>query len=117
MTDVSASTDTSKPTARSRVTNGSSLYADVDGRTAPARRFRDVLDNLAAQFGATTESDLALVRRAAGLAVMIEQGEARLARGEEIDAGAQITAINAQRRVLADLAASQRARKRSRGAA
>lgn len=101
---------------RSAVTNGSRLHVEAVCNSAWSRRFGNIFENLCEQFDCTAESDLALARRAAGLAVMLEQGEARIARGEQIKAGAQVTAINAHRRVLADLAASLKTRKRGRAA-
>lgn len=116
MTDRSAATSGGKHTARSAITNGSVLFDGVDGRSTSARRYRDVLDGLVAQFDCTSESDLALARRAAGLSIVLEEGEARIARSQPVDGSAHATLINAQRRILADLAASLRARRRGRAA-
>lgn len=92
-----------KPTHRSRVTNGSSLFADVDGRTARARRLRDVLDELLAEIGDASEAQQSLARRAASLSVWCEEQEAALARGEAVDVAALVTAGNSVRRLLRDL--------------
>ena len=77
-----------KPTARSRVTNGRDLLPNVDGRSAIARRFRDIVAQLAADQGGVdrlSEARLQLVRRFAAAAVLAEAMEAKLARGEAID--------------------------------
>ena len=76
------------PGARSRVTNGADVLAGIDGRSAVARRYRDILAALAADQGGAarlSEARAQLCRRFAALAVQAEQVEARLARGEEID--------------------------------
>ena len=99
---------------RSRVSNGSRVLAGVDGRSKEARRYRDVMDGYIVQFDATEEAELSLCRRAAGLAVWLEQQESLVAKGAPIDIGAMTTASNAHRRLLRDLAASKRARQRAR---
>lgn len=68
--------------------NGGNVFADVDGRSVSARRYRDVLRALMVdQGGADQCSELRkqLVRRFAAAAVLAEQLEARLAYGDEID--------------------------------
>lgn len=91
-----------KPHGRARVTNGSELLVGIDGRSRPARRYRDVLDALLAQLGREpTEADLILARRAAHLVVWCEAEDAALARGET--AAETVTAANALRRLLSDL--------------
>lgn len=77
-----------KPTARSRVSNGSDLLPGIDGRSAIARRYRDILAALASDQGGADrmgEARTQLCRRFAALAVQAEAMEARLASGETID--------------------------------
>lgn len=77
-----------KPTARSRVTNGGDLLPDVDGRSVIARRYRDIASAILVDQGGAdrcSESRKQLVRRFAAAAVLAEQMEARLARGESIN--------------------------------
>ena len=53
-------------TLRSRVTNGRKLVAAVDGRSAEARRYRDLVMSLADDLGgalAVTEAQRALIRQ------------------------------------------------------
>jgi hypothetical protein len=64
------------PTLRSRVTNGSQLLANVDGRTAEARRYRDLVISFADDLGGVdklTEADKALCRQAAASVVAGER--------------------------------------------
>ena len=73
---------------RSRMTNGTVLLPDVDGRSAIARRFKDITRGILADQGGAdqcSECRLQLVRRFAAAAVLAEQMESRLANGEQID--------------------------------
>ncbi len=73
---------------RSRMTNGTALLPDIDGRSALARRFKDITSGILADQGGAdqcSESRLQLVRRFAAAAVLAEQLESRLANGEQID--------------------------------
>ncbi len=73
---------------RSRMTNGTALLPDIDGRSAIARRFKDITRGILADQGGAdqcSESRLQLVRRFAAAAVLAEQLESRLANGEQID--------------------------------
>ncbi len=77
-------------TAASRVTNGKETLPGVDGRSTVARRYHDICAAIATDQGGAdrmSEARLQLVRRFAAAAVLAEQMEARLARGEEIDVG------------------------------
>jgi hypothetical protein len=88
MPAASPATTVRKPTARSRITNGKDLLPGVDGRSAVARRYQDLVANLTADAGgdsAMSEARRQLVRRFAALAVLAESMEARLAMGEAID--------------------------------
>jgi hypothetical protein len=74
---------------RSKITNGhAAMLPGVDGRTAQARRFKDITAQIVAdQAGLSecSEARLQLIRRFAASAVLAEQLEAQLARGKEID--------------------------------
>ncbi len=74
-----------KPTARSRVTNGVDVLPDIDGRSVIARRYRDISSALASDHPDHSEVMGQLIRRFAAAAVLAEQLEARLARGEKIN--------------------------------
>jgi len=73
-------TATRKPEARSAVSNGRKLFfPGADGRSATARRFRDLYAALCDDLGgidALTEMQKSLARRAASLSVSCEQCEA-----------------------------------------
>ena len=78
----------SKRFGRSRVTNLREALPNVDGRTLIARRFRDVMTAIASDQGGLdelSEARLQLVRRFAACAVLAEEMEGRLGRGEAID--------------------------------
>jgi hypothetical protein len=73
---------------RSRMTNGTALLPDIDGRSAIARRFKDITSAILADQGGAeqcSETRLQLVRRFAAAAVLAEHLESRLANGEQID--------------------------------
>jgi hypothetical protein len=77
-----------KPTARSRVSNGKDWLAGVDQRSAVARRYRDLMAEAIADAGGVSECSqarLQLIRRLAALSVQLEQLEAKLADGADID--------------------------------
>jgi hypothetical protein len=73
---------------KSRVSNGRDILPDVDGRSLIARRYRDIASALLADSAGAAECSEArkqLIRRFAAAAVLAEQLEAQLARGEKID--------------------------------
>jgi hypothetical protein len=77
-----------KACARSRVSNGRDVLPDIDGRTVVARRYRDIAGAILIDQGGTdvcSESRKQLIRRFAAAAVLAEQLEAQLARGDAID--------------------------------
>ena len=80
-----------KVQARSRVTNGQALLPGIDGRSAMARRYQDIVASLTADAGGDaqlSETRRQLVRRFAALSVLAEGLEANLANGETIDPAA-----------------------------
>jgi hypothetical protein len=77
-----------RPQARRPPRNGTALLPDIDGRSAIARRFKDITSRILADQGGAdqcSETRLQLVRRFAAAAVLAEQMESRLANGEQID--------------------------------
>jgi hypothetical protein len=94
-----------KPEAQSRVTTGAQLFLDrIDGRSALARRYRDVLAQLVAALdGAPTDAQAMLCRRAATLSVWCEQAESDMAGGAALDISTYNTSSNTLRRTLAEL--------------
>jgi hypothetical protein len=76
-----------KKTKRSRISNGQEILPGVDQRLAIARRYRDLVDQIAIDQGGAdrcSETRMQLIRRFASGAVLAEALEARLANGEEI---------------------------------
>jgi hypothetical protein len=94
------------PTVRSRITNGRQLLANIDGRTADARRYRDLAASLADDFGgaaALTEAQRALVRQAAAMIVQSERLQSAVLRGELVDVEQLTRLANAATRILTRL--------------
>jgi hypothetical protein len=59
------------PSARSRISNGSAIHDGIDGRSAAARRFRDVFGEIVSELGGAdrlSEGQRQLARRCAMLA-------------------------------------------------
>jgi hypothetical protein len=110
------STATAAPpsTARSAVANGSRYSSiGVDGRSAEARRFRDVLADLVDHLGGVewaSEPQKHLARRAAALIVSCERAEVALAKGGEFDVANTPRQRTRLRRLLADLGLERKAR-------
>lgn len=80
----------SKSKARSRITNGKSLLPKgADGRSLYVRRFRDLIALHLADLGgadAVSESEKAIVRRAATIVIQLEKMEMRMATEDEASA-------------------------------
>ncbi len=73
---------------RSRVTNGTALHSgEVDGRSAAAKRFRDVLSEIVSDLGGEglSEGQRQLARRAAMMSVEAERMEAEAVAGGKLD--------------------------------
>lgn len=87
--------------------------ADIDRRTAAFRNSQALLADILADLGGEANASAGqreLAQRAAVLAAMIGDAEARWLRGEAIDLGSYLAAVNAHRRVLATLGLERRAR-------
>jgi hypothetical protein len=85
----------------------------LDGRTAAARRARELIEAIEADLGGgdrLTEGSRQLVQRAAVLGTYIESCEAQWLAGEAVELADYLAAINAQRRVLATIGLERRAR-------
>jgi hypothetical protein len=106
----SRSKGVARPSARSRVSNGKDLFLEgVDGRSALARRYRDILAQLTSDIGGDPSESL-IIRRATQLAVWCEQAEAEAAAGKALNIGEHATATNTLRRLLLDLGLEPRMR-------
>jgi hypothetical protein len=83
----------------------------ADGRSALARRYKDLLGEMIRDIGGDpTAAQAAIARRAATLCVWCETAEATMAAGDEIDIGTFATTANAMRRLLVDLGLERKAR-------
>lgn len=90
-------------TNRSRVTNGTRLLEGIDGRSAEARRYRDLCQSFADDCGgaaALTEAQRTLVRQAAMLAVQSEKFQAAMIRGEMVSDEQMTRVANSLSRTL-----------------
>jgi hypothetical protein len=88
-------------TNRSAVSNRSRLLEGVDGRTATARRFRDICRAYEVEIGGlVSEVERDLIRQAAGLTLRSEQMQAAIVRGEMVDNDQLIRISSTARRVL-----------------
>src|SRR5262245_17553894 len=75
-----------KNPGRSRVANGSALLPNVDGRSAWARRARDVLAAHLSDVPDASAAERSIIRRASVLTVELERLEARFATAGEASA-------------------------------
>jgi hypothetical protein len=89
------------------VTNGRRMHAKgTDGRSAEARRFKDLVVSFAAPFGgeaALSEAERALVRNAAALTLRCEALQANVVAGRVVDNEEMTRLANSSARVLAAL--------------
>lgn len=93
-----------KPEFRTRVGNGKALFVErIDERKAEPRRIREIQAALLSQFMHPTVEQILLARKAAGLVILTEGEELKIATGQHVDSSKYATACNALRRVLADL--------------
>lgn len=93
-------------TNRSRLTNGTRLLEGIDGRSAPARRFRDLVRSYSRDLGGVeglTPAELTLVRQAAALTMRAEELQGAIVRGETIDPDELIRIASASRRTFAGI--------------
>ena len=100
-------------TLRSRITNGTELLANVDGRTAAARRYRDLTMSFADELGGVaslTEAQRALVRQAAAMIVQSENLQGQVLRREFVDTEQLTRLANAATRILSRLALKRQRR-------
>jgi hypothetical protein len=94
------------PSCRSRVGNGKVLLPMTDGRSATARRFQDLYEDIASDLGGLdilSEAERQLVRRAATLSAESERQEAEWANGRPFDLAAYSVTANCLRRLFETL--------------
>jgi hypothetical protein len=91
---------------RSRITNGTKLVAGLDGRSAEARRYRDLVIAYADDLGGAdklTEAQRTLIAQAATLQVQAERGQGAILRGEQVNAEQLTRLANSTMRILTRL--------------
>ena len=95
------------------MTNHKDLLPGLDGRSATARRFRDLVNAFVADMGGLdrcSEIRLGLVRRLAATTVQAEMLEARMVNGEEIDIATLCTLASTTVRLSQRLGLERRAK-------
>jgi len=98
-------------TTRSRITNGSRLLRGIDGRSASARRFRDLVDSFVSELGGIDkvgESEKATIRQAASLTLRCESLQADLVNGLPVDDEQMVRLANVASRLLGKLGIRRR---------
>lgn len=94
------------PQAGTRVGNRKAILPGIDGRTAGARRYRELVSELCLEITQMkrrpTTAEEMLARRAALIVIWCENAEARMAKGEAVDIGEFTDATNTLRRTLTD---------------
>jgi hypothetical protein len=100
---------------RDRITNGAVFSRDIDGRTAYARRFRDLLVLHTNDLGDDpSEAERAIIRRAVTLIITLEHMELRFAANADGVTPAQIDcyqrAASTMRRLLESIGLKRRQR-------
>ena len=98
-----------KPEFSTGITPGK--LPNVDGRTWPARRYRELVACMSSDLGVgLSTGKAAIVCRAASLMTWCEQQEAEHANSGKLDIQVYTTAVNSLRRLLADLGLERVAR-------
>jgi len=95
------------------VTNHKDLLPGLDGRSATARRFRDLVNAFVADMGGLdrcSEIRLGLLRRLAATTVQAEMLEARMVNGEAIDIATLCTLASTTVRLSQRLGLERRTR-------
>src|SRR3954453_4619578 len=88
-------------TTRSKVSNGTRLLQNVDGRSSSARRFRDLVRAYEAEVGGNlTEVERGLIRQAAALTFKAETLQSDLVNGNPVDGDQLIRLTGTAKRIL-----------------
>jgi hypothetical protein len=103
-------------TNRSAVSNRTRLLDGVDGRSASARRFRDICRSYELEAGGDiSEVERDLIRQAAGLTLRAEQLQAAIVNGEMVDSDQLIRISSTAKRILEAISAKAAKRKQPNG--
>jgi hypothetical protein len=91
----------SSTTNRSAVTNGTKLLVGIDMRSPTARRYRDLVQAYSAEIGGDlSQTEMAMIKTAAGLAVQAEMMQADIVNGKIVDSDDLIRLSSEVRRIL-----------------
>jgi hypothetical protein len=105
-----------RATTRSKISNGTRLLQNVDGRSSSARRFRDLVLAYEGELGGElSEAERSLVRQAVALQLQAERMQEMIVRGEAVDSDALIRVSSTSKRLLSIIAAKTGKRKVSAG--
>ena len=111
---LGSATNATRPAAvRSKVTNGRKMIANLDGRSGPARRWRDLVIGYADDLGGLanlTEVQRTLIAQAATLQVESERLQALVLKGKSADTEGLTRLANATQRTLQQLGARRQPR-------
>ena len=117
MPDTTPEVPSTKPTHRCRVSNGSALLVDVDGRSVWARRMRDLIEAHIGDLGgveACSHAERSIVRRVAAITVELEAMESEFATTEGATEAARLDlyqrTANSLRRLLEAVGLERRSR-------
>jgi hypothetical protein len=92
---------TSCATTRNKVSNGTRLLQNVDGRSSSARRFRDLVRAYESEVGGNlTEVERGLIRQAAALTFKAEALQSDLVNGNPVDGDQLIRLTGTANRIL-----------------
>jgi hypothetical protein len=96
------------PKQRARASNRGHLMPNVDGRSAKARRYRDILNGYLDQFAGAvlSEGDYVQIKQAATMSLLAEGLSARAVSGEVIDSAELARLCSTAQSLLADVRAT-----------
>jgi len=112
-TAARTTTDMRKGLLRSRLTNHRDELPNLDGRSAAARRFRDLVNAFISDMGGIEECSeikLGLIRRLASIVVQSEIMEARMVAGANVDIATLCTLASTTVRISSRLGLERRQR-------
>jgi hypothetical protein len=91
-------------TTRSKLTNGRKLLFGIDGRSAVARRYRDIVRDLTTEAGgASGLAESSTVRQCAAIMLRAELLQSAIVAGEDVDNDILIRLSSEVRRLMASL--------------
>jgi hypothetical protein len=106
MQNVTASTARRSAYAQSKVSNRRKLLLGIDGRSATARRFRDIIMDLVHECGgeeSLSTAELGLIRQAAAMTLQAEVLQTRIVLGNPVSADELVRLSSEARRVMNSL--------------